>query len=200
MLFRSDPFAGPKIGTDPPYGPLKPLKRLMEAGAEAWVEERAEGACLVVVLPAESAAEAPSEKQAPSAPSRTVLLVEDEDGLRALMAKALKRAGYEPLEAASAEVALEALERRRSAVDLLATDLTLPGMGGGKLAMEVRWLYPDTPVVFMTGSSEDADAAALLKSDAGVKLLNKPFAVDALVQAVSDVLNAPKARGASAGQ
>lgn len=195
-----DPFAGPKIGSDPPYGPMKPLKRLMEAGAEAWVEERAEGACLVVVLPAELAAGTPSEAQAPSAPSCSVLLVEDEDGLRALMAKALRRAGYEVLEAASAEAALEALEQRRSAVDLLATDLTLPGMGGGKLAMEVRWLYPDTPVVFMTGSSEDAEAAALMKSDAGVKLLNKPFAVDALVQAVSAALDVPKARGASAGQ
>jgi CheY-like chemotaxis protein/PAS domain-containing protein len=194
-----DPFAGPKIGSDPPYGPMKPLKRLMEAGAEAWVEERAEGACLVVVLPAESAAEAPLEKQAPSAPSYTVLLVEDEDGLRALLVKALRRAGYEVLEAASAEAALEALELRRARFDLLATDLTLPGMGGGKLAMEVRWLYPETPVVFMTGSSEDAEAAALMKSDSGVKLLNKPFAVDALVQAVSAALDVPRARGASAG-
>lgn len=194
-----DPFAGPKIGNDPPYGPLKQLKRIMDEGAEAWVEERAEGACLVVVLPAESAAEAPSEKQAPSTPSRTILLVEDEDGLRALMAKALKRAGYDVLEAASAEAALEALEQRHAAVDLLATDLILTGMGGGKLAMEVRLLHPETPVIFMTGSSEDAEAAGLLESDAGARLLNKPFAVEALVQTVADALHQPKTRGASAG-
>lgn len=193
-----DPFAGPKIGSDPPYGPMKPLRLLIEAGAEAWVEECAGGACLVVAVSAESAAEAPSEKQAPPAPSFTVLLVEDEDGLRALLAKALRRAGYAVLEAASAEAALELLEQRHATVDLLATDLTLPGQGGGKLAMEVRWLHPDTPVVFMTGSSDDAEAAALLKSGDAARLLTKPFAVDALVQAVTEILNAPKARGASA--
>jgi CheY-like chemotaxis protein len=194
-----DPFAGPKIGSDPPYGPMKPLRLLIEAGAEAWVEECAGGACLVVALSAESAAEAPSDAQAPPAPSFNILLVEDEDGLRALLAKALRRAGYDVLEAASAEAALELLDQRRAAADLLATDLTLPGLGGGKLAMEVRWLHPDTPVVFMTGSSDDAEAAALLKSGDAARLLTKPFAVDALVLAVTEILNAPKTRGASAG-
>jgi two-component system cell cycle sensor histidine kinase/response regulator CckA len=158
------------------------------------VEECVEGARLVVVLPAEAAA----EQQAVSETLATILLAEDEDGLRVLMAKALRRRGYEVLEASAAEAALEALEARRRAVDLLVTDLTLPGMGGGKLALEVRWLYPETPVVFVTGASEDADAAGLIQNQTNVSLLAKPFPVEELVREVDRILGRPRARGASA--
>ncbi len=189
-----DPFAGPKTGSDPPFGPMKALRRLVQAGGAAWVEECGEGARLVVVLPAEAA----SEQQAIPETLGTILLAEDEAGLRALMAKALRRHGYEVLDAAAAEQALEALEGRKRAVDLLVTDLTLPGMGGGKLALEVRWLYPETPVVFITGSSEDVDAAALIRSESKASLLVKPFPVEELVRHVDRVLGLPRARGASA--
>jgi CheY-like chemotaxis protein/PAS domain-containing protein len=189
-----DPFAGPKIGSDPPFGPMKALRRIIEAGGTVWVEECGEGARLVVLLPAEAAA----EQQAVPEALATILLAEDEDGLRALMAKALRRHGYEVLEAGAAEAALEVLEARRRAVDLLVTDLTLPGMGGGKLALEVRWLYPETPVVFVTGASEDADAAGLIQHQTNVTLLAKPFPVEELVREVDRILGRPRARGASA--
>ncbi len=189
-----DPFAGPKVGSDPPFGPMKALRRMIEAGGTAWVEECGEGARLVVVLPAEVAA----EQLAVPETLGTILLAEDEDGLRALMAKALRRQGYEVLEAPAGESALEALESRRRAVDLLVTDLTLPGMTGGKLALEVRWLYPETPVVFITGSSEDADAAGLIQNQSNVSLLVKPFPVEELVREVDRILGQPRARGASA--
>jgi len=193
-----DPFAGPKVGNDPAFGPMKQLRRLIEAGCRAWVEECARGARLVLVMPAEP----PGEVAQPmtSAEKRgNVLLTEDEDGLRALLAKGLRRRGFEVIEARSAEEALEELEQRRASVDLLVTDLTLPGLGGGKLALEVRYLYPETPVVFMTGASEDAEAAGLLRTEAGVSLMGKPFAVEDLVQRVEQILNLPKARGASTG-
>ncbi len=189
-----DPFAGPKIGSDPPFGPMKALRRLVEAGGAAWVEESGEGARLVAVLPAEAAA----ERQAIPETLGTILLAEDEDGLRVLMAKALRRHGYEVLDAPAAEPALKVLESRRQAVNLLVTDLTLPGMGGGKLALEVRWLYPGTPVVFITGSSEDADAAGLIQNQSNVSLLVKPFPVEDLVREVDRVLGRSRARGASA--
>ena len=189
-----DPFAGPKMGSDPPFGPMKALRRIIEAGGTAWVEECGEGARLVIVVPAEAAA----EKQAVPETLATILLAEDEDGLRALMAKVLRRHGYEVLEAPAAETAVEILEARRRAVDLMVTDLTLPGMGGGKLALEVRWLYPETPVVFVTGASEDAEAAGLIQHQTNVSLLAKPFSVEELVREVDRILGRPRARGASA--
>jgi len=195
---RLDPFAGPKIGTDPAFGPMKHLRRLVEAGCQAWVEETVKGARLVVIVPAEASGEpAAPAKEAEAAGQ--ILLVEDEDGLRSLLAKALRRRGCEVVECATAEDAMEALQKRGTPVDLLVTDLTLPGMGGGKLAVHVRQFHPETSVVFMTGAAEDSEAAGLLQDAAGVSLMSKPFAVDELVRRAEQILNRPKARGASAG-
>jgi CheY-like chemotaxis protein len=193
-----DPFAGPKTGSDPAFGPMKQLRRLIEAGCDAWVEDCPNGARLVLVAPAEASGEEAPQPVVADAALGSVLLVEDEEGLRALLAKALRRRGCEVIEVRSAEEALFALDQRRSAVDMLVTDLTLPGMGGGKLALEVRYLHPETAVVFMTGASEDAEAAGMLNSDAGVSLMGKPFVVDDFVQRVEQILRRPKARGASA--
>ncbi len=191
-----DPFAGPKMGLDPEFGPTKHLRRLLDSGCQAWVEECHAGARLVLVAPSEALES--KTGQAAEAPRGSVLLVEDEPGLRSLLAKALRRWRREVIEAASAEQAMAALESRGTPVDLLVTDLTLPGLSGGKLALEVRQRYPETPVIFMTGAAEDAEAAALLAADPAVSLLSKPFAVDDLVQRVDQILNQPRAKGASA--
>jgi PAS domain S-box-containing protein len=118
----------------------------------------------------------------------TVLLVEDEELVRAFAATALERAGFRVLTASRATEALEVSERGGS-VDVLVSDLMMPGMGGRELAERVVARNPATKVVLMSGfadesSSTDVDGLAST-------LLQKPFSVPALVDAVRSAVDAP---------
>jgi two-component system, cell cycle sensor histidine kinase and response regulator CckA len=121
---------------------------------------------------------------------RSVLVVDDERAVREVVAKALTRAGYRVRAAASAEEALE-LERAEP-VDLLITDVILPGMKGPDLAREVRRRSPDTLVLFMSGYTGDAsiDPGEL---QGGLGFLQKPFGPSAVVARVRQLLDPPDA-------
>ncbi len=115
---------------------------------------------------------------------RSVLLVEDEDGVRKLARIALEGSGYAVCEAPDAETALCQLEST-SMIDLLVTDLTMPGMGGRELALRVRAERPEVGVVFISGYAADINQ---LDSVPVTVFLAKPFAPDDLLRAAAKAI------------
>ena len=133
--------------------------------------------------PAAVPAEAPAEK-----PRGTILLVEDEAGIRALVSKILRREKYTVLEAASAEQALNAAAAQEGRIDLLLTDVTLPGMSGRELAEGLREWLPDVKVLYISGYTSD-EAVRTGDFPPGSKFLQKPFTLSALVGKVRETLD-----------
>jgi two-component system cell cycle sensor histidine kinase/response regulator CckA len=128
--------------------------------------------------------------QRPARGSETVLLVEDEAGLRDLVHEILRAHGYAVLEATNPGEALLVSERDPGRIDLLLTDVVMPLMSGPALAERLRRLRPDLRVLFMSGYTRDA----LATRDApppGTRLLQKPFSPAALAHAVREALDAP---------
>jgi CheY-like chemotaxis protein len=127
----------------------------------------------------------------PALGSEIILVVEDEVALRSLAERILGGAGYTVLTCGSAAEALEALGRGECSIDLLLTDVMLPGaLQGHDLARVVLAARPDLPILFMSGYSRDALAHAG-RLDEGVKLLEKPFTPEALTGMVRQVLDQP---------
>jgi two-component system cell cycle sensor histidine kinase/response regulator CckA len=138
----------------------------------------------------------PVEKPVPSvAPSHagkfqgteTILLVEDDDKVRAYAAKVLKNAGYEVMEAAEPTVALKMAKRSDATIHLLLSDLIMPGFDGVELTKRFRLSHPDTPVLFMSGYSDDTMARHGLTVDQ-YELLTKPFSTTHLLRKVREML------------
>jgi len=117
----------------------------------------------------------------------TILIVDDEDIVRALVARALREAGYRVVQAQHGAAALAVLESGRETVHLVITDLVMPGMGGREVA---RWLavhLPELPVLFISGYPRTYLEAHDLY-DAGIPLLRKPFLPSRLLEAVQELL------------
>jgi CheY-like chemotaxis protein len=119
--------------------------------------------------------------------SRTILVVEDDDGVRAHSCEILTELGYHVLEAANAQAALEILDRRPE-IALLFTDVGLPGgMNGRQLAEEARRRRPDLAVLYTTGYTRNAIVHGG-RLDPGVELITKPFSYASLAAKVRDLL------------
>jgi len=114
----------------------------------------------------------------------TVLVAEDEEIVRDLVQLTLERAGYRVLAASGAEEALRLNSSSAEPVDLLLTDMVMPGMNGAELARRILEDRPRTPVVFMSGYTTDTVPAA----PGGSVLLEKPFPMAALVERVEAAL------------
>ena len=118
----------------------------------------------------------------------TILLVEDDDAVRNVTARMLKRHGYHVLEAASAEAGLKLLENDHQIVHLLLTDVVLPGMGGREMAEHATRIRPGVKVMFTSGYTDDVVLQHnLILKDA--TLVGKPFAEDVLSRRVREVLD-----------
>jgi PAS domain S-box-containing protein len=117
---------------------------------------------------------------------RTVLLAEDEELVRGLAVRILEQAGFTVHAAASGSEALELHDGLAAPVDLLVTDMVMPGLNGRALAERLRSARPELPVVFMSGYSEEAPTLDL--DGDGVTFLAKPFPLMALVEAVEQAL------------
>jgi two-component system cell cycle sensor histidine kinase/response regulator CckA len=115
-----------------------------------------------------------------------VLIVEDEDAVRLFGARALRNQGYQVIEASSAEIALDALATH-PLVDVLVTDMVMPGMDGASLARQVRVERPQIQVILMSGYSEDLAPAELTGED-GMYFLPKPFSLKQLASMVKDAM------------
>jgi PAS domain S-box-containing protein len=121
--------------------------------------------------------------------TETVMVVEDEEGVRSLVCKALISKGYRVLEAEGAAVALQIAEQFKEPIHLLLTDVVMPQTGGKALAMRLIALHPETKVLYMSGYTTDAIVRQGILEE-GTSFLQKPFAPSALLQKVREVLNA----------
>ena len=117
----------------------------------------------------------------------TILLVEDEEGLRSLNARGLRSRGYTVIEASNGIEALEALEEKDGAIDLVVSDVVMPEMDGPTLLRAMRGRNPDLKIIFVSGYAEDAFAKSLEENEK-FDFLAKPFALSALVAKVKETM------------
>lgn len=193
-----EPFGGPREGTDPPLGLAGIAGQLERAGMEVEVDPDGPALCVRARGRREETQEAAEIIPPPLA---SILLVEDEAGIRTLVEKTLSRAGYEVLSAPGADEAFALCEQREEPVDLLITDVMMPGVGGREVAQRLRASRPGLRVLFISGHYDDALPALEEvegQSPGTSMLLGKPFSLGELLRSVETLLG--RARSASAGQ
>jgi len=163
-----------------------------QSGGSIDVESRlGEGTAFLVYLPRVPAAtgalsEAPSTSVLPRG-EETILVVEDEPGVRSLAVEFLRRHGYQVLEAENGNRALELFAREGQRIDLVLTDVVMPGMNGPELVQHLIALRPELKVLFMSGYTDD-----VLPHDTGLdtwRLVQKPFSVEELVVKLRETLD-----------
>jgi len=121
-----------------------------------------------------------------------VLVVDDENSMRMLVARAIAMDGHETVTAADGAEALEILGGERGAFDLLVTDIQMPVMDGIALALTAARDFPDLTIVLMTGFADQRERASGLNAIAH-DVITKPFSVADIRTAVADALAARKA-------
>ncbi|MFK4624331.1 signal transduction histidine kinase/CheY-like chemotaxis protein [Bradyrhizobium diazoefficiens] len=117
----------------------------------------------------------------------TILLVEDEEGLRALNARGLRSRGYTVVEAENGVEAMEMLEEQSGAIDLVVSDVVMPEMDGPTLLKAMREKNPDIKFIFVSGYAEDAFEKSLPEGQQ-FDFLPKPFTLSQLVAAVKETM------------
>jgi CheY-like chemotaxis protein len=183
---------GPKgtgLGLSTVYGIVK------QSGGYIWVySEPGRGASFKVYLPRVAVMEDAVLAQPPVAitevahGNETILLVEDEATVRHLTRDYLRTQGYNVLEAADPAVALQITIAHSGPIQLLLTDVIMPGMNGRELAQQVCSVRPETRVLYMSGYTENA-IGHNGTLEPGINLLQKPFALPALKAKVREALD-----------
>ncbi|HVV62899.1 MAG TPA: ATP-binding protein [Pseudolabrys sp.] len=155
--------------------------------------EVGEGTTVKIYLPRLMSGAAEPEQPAPEVPATSsgecILLVEDDNEVRVFLAEALRDANYSVLEAANGEKAIECMQQYKRTIDLMLTDVVMPGMNGRKLAEEAKAMRPQMKVLFMTGYSRNA-IVHHGRLDAGVELVQKPISGDQLAAKIRAMLDA----------
>jgi len=151
------------------------------------------GSSFRILLPAAADAEVEEREQAPAhdAPEKgveTILLVEDETVVRQLVAEILESHGYSVLSAGDGPSALELLRRHGDPVELLVTDVVMPGMSGPEVAKAVTSMRPGMQVLYISGYTDSAIGHHGVL-EPGIAFLQKPFSADDLVRKVRSVLD-----------
>jgi CheY-like chemotaxis protein len=123
--------------------------------------------------------------------SETILLVEDEELVRELMVEVLEGRGYELLAAANGAEALAICEQHEGRIDLMVTDVVMPGMSGVELAAQARQVKPDMEVLYLSGYTNSALVAHGALGAEG-HFLEKPFEPDDLARKMREILDAPQ--------
>jgi PAS domain S-box-containing protein len=132
------------------------------------------------------------QAQAPTGGSETVLLVEDEESVRELVRETLKARGYIVIEASDGIEGMRVSDEYQSKIEILITDVVMPGMSGRELAKRVAAARPDIKVLYLSGYTEDAiiHEGAL---EPGTAFLQKPFTLQVLARKVREVLRGESA-------
>ncbi len=118
-----------------------------------------------------------------------ILFVEDEAAVRGIAARLLRQRGYEVIEAADGEEALELAEQHAGQIDMMISDVIMPGLDGPSLLKKARPYLGDAPVMFISGYAE-SDFSDLLQDEAGVSFLPKPLDIKTLAERVKQELHA----------
>ena len=120
--------------------------------------------------------------------AETILVVDDDDPVRVMLARLLRTQGYAVLEARDGLEALKILKAHHARIELLLTDVVLPGMGGRELAEHVRRERPNIKVLYTSGYTDDVILQHQLLSH-DVSVLQKPYTRSSLAQKVREVLD-----------
>jgi two-component system cell cycle sensor histidine kinase/response regulator CckA len=195
---RAPEWAKPRFFTTKPTGQGTGLGLatiygiITQAGGHAQIySELGHGTTVAALLPiTEDPAETVEKTATAPVPGtgQTILLVEDDDGLRALTERILNRNGYTVLSAGTAAEARE-LAGAGDGIDLLLSDVVMPGTHGPDLARALRVDRPSLPVIFMSGYAESV-LAARSALPPGAVLLDKPVSADQLLSTIARALEA----------
>jgi two-component system cell cycle sensor histidine kinase/response regulator CckA len=183
-----EPGKGTGLGLSTTYGIVKQSKGYI------WVySEPGQGTTFKVYLPCSNRDLAagpvtPAIAAPNKSGSETVLLVEDESGVRQLAKRILDNAGYHVLEATNGDDAERMFAQHADSIDLVLTDVIMPGCGGPELLGRLQVHTPDLRVLYMSGYSEQS-AANKAGLDRGLPFVQKPFTAARLVQQVRDALD-----------
>jgi CheY-like chemotaxis protein len=177
---------GTGLGLSTAYGIIR-----QTGGYLGFQSVPARGTVFSIFLPLTTEPVAPlsGEELAPIATGReVVLVVEDEVEVRRIAARALRAGGYEILEAADGEAALELIRSRGDDIRLVLTDLAMPRMGGFDLAREVASVAPRIQILFMTGYT-NSEAMRRNALRLGYAMIEKPFTPESLAARVRAALD-----------
>lgn len=186
-----EPGHGTGLGLSQVYGFIK-----QSGGHVKIYSEFGHGTTIKIYLPRHvGRSEDAEEMEQENAPSRseageTILVVEDDADLRAYLAEILRGLGYRVMIAPHAKGALAILEQKSNRIDLLLTDVVMPGMNGRDLGLRAQDIRPGLRVLHMTGYSRSA-VVHQGRLDEGVDLLQKPIAQSNLAFRVRDLLDRP---------
>ena len=120
--------------------------------------------------------------------SETILLVEDEEVVRKLAVRILKRQGYTVLEGSHGNEAIDVCKQHKGPVHLLLTDVVMPQMSGRELAERITSIRPGIKILYMSGYTDNTIAHHGIL-DKGMNFIQKPFTVDGLARKVREVLD-----------
>lgn len=180
---------GSGLGLATVYGIVSQHGGFVHAESHAGV-----GTTISIFLPAANGiASAVQTKEATNADEHgdeTILLVEDEEQVRSTLAQSLTGLGYTIIEASNGLEALDALRREGARIDLVLTDMVMPGMGGRELLSEARAVSPGMPFLFTSGYSDTSTADEAQSNGAPVLCISKPFGTDLLARTVREALRA----------
>jgi PAS domain S-box-containing protein len=190
-FFTTKPVGqGTGLGLSTVYGIVK-----QSGGHVSVYSEPGVGSTFKVYLPhvAWSASEptlGPARARFPGG-SETIVLVDDDEGARAVSRRILQRAGYTVLSAPDGAEAARLVEESGGRIDLLVTDVVMPGLGGRDLVAQVRETLPGLRVLFVSGYTEEGVRKhGVLDADSA--FLEKPFTAERLAQTVRELLDSPR--------
>jgi PAS domain S-box-containing protein len=183
-----EPGKGTGLGLSTVYGIVR-----QSGGTLRVHSERGRGTTFEISLPraAESAppAETPQPVIEPHARGReTILFVEDDERIRGLVTGFLSEAGYAVIAAANGDEAMKAALPRMEAIDLLVTDMVMPGMSGRELALRMRQTSPSLRILWLSGYAREELSLQEL-GERGIRFLEKPFGSDLLLRTVREILD-----------
>ena len=188
-FFTTKGTKGTGLGLSTVYGIVK------QSGAYIFVDSQPQrGTSFRAYFPRVDGADSSVAAQdSPGLPARergqeTILLVEDESNLRRLARQYLETQGYRIFEAEDGAAALQITNGHQGTIDLLLTDVVMPGMNGRELAAQIEGQRPNMRVLYMSGYAENAVGHNGLL-DAGINLLQKPFSLPTLKDRVREVLD-----------